>query len=305
MRSIINRLTAFLCLCCFVTACKKEEKLSPTEEKENVYGDHTLPQGNHAYDADILQLFQKYNTLFLYKYVPHDLYYSQGYYSGYTGGTYDPVKDSVTRVGYFDVPANEAWIGQQLNLLKEIWMKFYPDAVLKAMLPKKVFLLDSFYRAYPGPGKPLDNWPEPYDTYQGEDFFAVTWGGPRINTITTDEKYAYKSTLNIMFLSTAYKKGLLLRSPAFTAVTSYAAVTRDNFKDLGLMDYGDRTPDYDWIAFMTTIVTNSYAELTASGGVLHSGFDTKGMIRKKYDIMLTYFLSAYGVDLQAIGNAGK
>src|SRR5687767_1853430 len=118
MRSIINRLTAFLCLCCFVTACKKEEKLSPTEEKENVYGDHTLPQGNHAYDADILQLFQKYNTLFLYKYVHHDLYYSQGYYSGYTGGTYDPVKDSVTRVGYFDVPANEAWIGQQLNLLK-------------------------------------------------------------------------------------------------------------------------------------------------------------------------------------------
>jgi hypothetical protein len=96
---------------------------------------------------------------------------------------------------------------------------------------------------------------------------------------------------------------LLLRSSAFTAVTNYAAVTRDNYKDLGLMYYGDRTPDYDWIAFMTVIVSKTYAELTAPGGVLHSGFDTKGMIRKKYDIMVAYFLSAYGVDLQAIGNA--
>jgi hypothetical protein len=297
MKSII---TALLFTICVAAGCKKEEKLTPSEEKEDVYGDHTLPQGNHAYDAEILQLFQKYNTLFLYKYVPNDLYYQL---RDFTGGMYDPVKDSTTHYGYFDVPANEAWIGQQLNLLKDIWLKFYPDAVLKTMLPKKVFLLDSIYYALNGPGKPIDNFYESFSTYQGEDFFAVTWGGPRLNTITAAEKYDYKSTLNLLFLTTARQKGMVQRISAFTALTNYPAVTYVNHYELGVIDYYRRSPDADWDVFVETIVSNSYSKLTSPGGVLHSGVDTKGLIRKKYDIMIAYFLNTFGVDLQAIGNA--
>ena len=301
MRSIINRLTAFLFLVCLITGCKKEEKLTASTEKENVYGDHTLPQGNHSYDAEILQLFQKYNTLFLYKYVPTDLYYQV---IDYTGGTYDPVKDSTTAYGFFDVPADEAYVGQQLNLLKDLWLKFYPDAVLKKMLPKRVFLLDSFYRAYVGAGEPIDNWPEFQDTYQGEDFFAVTWGSSRLNTMTAAEKYDYKSSLNTLFLTTARQKGMIQRSTAFTGLTNYPAVTMTNHYELGVINYFYRSPDEDWDLFIQTIVSNSYTQLTAPGGVLHSGVDTKGLIRKKYNIVIAYFKTAFGIDLQAIGNAG-
>ena len=64
---------AFLAL----TACYEEDKLTPSEEGENVYnGEYTLPQGNHDYDNDILELFSKYQTMFLYKYEPHDIYYN-------------------------------------------------------------------------------------------------------------------------------------------------------------------------------------------------------------------------------------
>ena len=301
MKSIVNRITALCLIACLVTACRKEEKLTASPDRENVYGDYTLPQGNHPYDTEIVQMFQQYNTLFLYKYVPHDLYYQVIYN---TGGIYDAVKDSTTRYGYFDVPANEAYVGQQLDLLKEIWLKFYPDALLKAALPKKVFLLDSFYFAYAGAGKPTDNWPTLYDTYQGEDFFAVTWGGTRLNAITMAEKYDLKSTLNTMFLTLAHQKGAIKRSTAFTALTNYPAVTYTNYYEMGIINYYTRTPDTDWDTFMQTIVSNSYASLTAPGGVLHPGVDTKGLIRKKYDLMIAYFKTVLGVDLQAIGDAG-
>jgi len=299
MKSFVNIVTVLLLL--FIgAACKKEGTLSPSPEKEQVYSEYSLPQGNHAYDADIVQLFQKYNTLFLYKYAPHDLY-AQG--NEYTGGTYDAAKDSTTWYGYFDVPANENFVGQQLDLLKNTWLRFYPDNMLKAMLPKEVFLLDSFFYAYNGPGKPVDNWPTFYDTYQGNDFFAVAWGGSRITAMTAAKKYALKSTLNTMFLTTARKKGLIRRSTAFSAVSNYAAVTYTNYLQQGVIDFYSRSPDTDWDAFMTMIVSNTYSDLTAPGGFLNPGVDTSGLIRKKYDLMIAWFKSVWGVDLQAIGNA--
>ncbi|AXY73112.1 hypothetical protein D3H65_03610 [Paraflavitalea soli] len=300
MKPIFNFLFLMAGLSVLAAGCKKEKALTPSPEKENVYGDYTLPQGNHPYDADILQLFQKYNTMFLYKYVAKDLYYQVKYY---TNGIYDPVKDSTTASGYFDVPANEAYVGQQLALLKDLWLKYYPDALMKAGLPKKIFLLDSFYYAYAGPGKPTDNWPTPQDTYQGPDFFALTWGGPRITSITAAERYAYKSTLNSVFLSTAFSKGAIKRSSAFTVLTNYTGLTYANFQQEGVIDWYRRSPDADWDAFMSTIVSNTYTQLTATGGVLNPAIDTKGIIKKKYDIVIAYFKATFGVDLQAIGNA--
>jgi hypothetical protein len=284
------------------TGCKKEGKLTPSEQPEKgVYSDPSLPQGNHPYDADILQLFQKYSTFFLYKYIPNDLYFN---INTYTGGTYDPATDKTTRGGYFDVPANEAYVGMQLDMLKDIWLKYYPDTLLKKGLPQKVYLLDSLYYAYPGPGKPVDNWPEMYDTYWGNDFIAVAWGGTRIQSITKAEKYTLKGTLNALFLTFAHKRGAVKRSTAFTSLTDYKAVTYTNYRDYGIIDFYRKSQEEDWNVFMETIVSNSYAALTAPGGVLHPGVDTKGVIRKKYDIVIAYFQSVFGVDLQAIGNAG-
>ena len=50
------------------------------------------------------EMFKKYNTLFLYKYNPKDIYYNT---DEYVNGTYFPEKDS-TAAGLFDVPSDEA-----------------------------------------------------------------------------------------------------------------------------------------------------------------------------------------------------
>jgi len=288
-----------------MTACKKEAKLTPTTAPENVHSEHDLPQGNHPYDADIQQLFDRYHTLFLYKYVRHDLYYAV---TEDLGGTYDSASDKTIKAGYFDVPADQAYVGKQLDLLKELWLHYYPDSLLKGGLPQKVYLVDSFYFAYPGPGKPTDNWPEMHDVFSGGDYMLTAWGGARIESITPEEKYSMKGQLNSIFLGFAHTLGTVRPTAAFKVVTDYSALKWNNTYAVGVIEYnwyGSNGPDFDWDSFVKTIVSNSYTVLTSPGGVLDPSVDVNGLIRKKYDIVIAYFMSNYGVDLQAIGNAGS
>ncbi len=302
MKQLLNISIILVIAGLVVAGCRKEKALTPTTEKENVYGPHTLPQGNHPYDNDIQVLYNKYNTLFLYKYKPEDLYYNFDYWRG---GEYDPVANKTTRTGLFDIPAGEAWVGKQLDLLKEIWLNYYPDSLLRKGLPQKVFLVDSFFYAWAGPGKPAENWPELYNIFTGGDFIVATWEGSRMEAITPEEKYTYKSELNTAFLKKARELNAVRRLSAFTSLTDYSQINSTNYKQLGIIESGVFTPDDDWDSYMKTIVSNSYTKLTSPGGALHASWDVNGVIRKKYDIVIGYFQSAFGVDLQAIGNAGS
>jgi len=295
--------------------CKKEAKLTPTTTPENVYGDSTLPQGNHPYDADILDLFKKYHTLFLYKYTPRDIYYNVNVSQQ---GIYDTATDQITKPGWFDVPADQQYVGQQLAMLKEIWLNYYPDSLLRKGLPQKVYLLDSFYYAalpwpYTAHGKPTD-FIDPDaigDGYSGGDFIIATWGGARITSITQAGKYQLKGKLNSAFLASAHKLGIVKVSTTFTALTDYSAVNWNTYMDQGVIGYYydaqwylPSNPDADWDKYVDVIVSNSYDALTSSGNILSPDTDTKGVYKKKYDVMINYFKTTFGVDLQAIGNAG-
>jgi hypothetical protein len=295
-----------LAACCAV-ACEREEALTPTGT-EDIYGDLTLPQGDHPYDATIRTWFEKYNTLFLYKYVPHDLYYHP---NRWLGGTYDPVRDTTyagfnaqNNTGYFDTPADEQYIGEQLALIQEVLLDFYPEAYLKQCLPKKVFLMDSIYWSTSRKGKPLVNLCQ---TYRGGDFISISWGAERVLTITPGEKRILRDSLNAAFLSTAITRGGATRTAAFEAVSNYIdpnIYTR--YKELGILDPWVRDAAADWRLFLATIASTSYAELTADAGpknFLHPSFDVNGLVRIKYDLVIAYFREEHGIDLQAIGNS--
>lgn len=301
MKSLLTISAVWVLIIILATGCKKEAALSPTTEPEDIYGDPTLPQGNHPYDAEILDLFKKYRTLFLYKYVPADIYHTPAYW---VGGRYDTVKNK-TLGGNYDVPANEAYVGKQLNLVKDALLKYYPEALLRQGLPQKIFILDSFYYAYAGTGLPRDNWPELFNSYPGPDFIITTWAGKRIDAITDAEKYAFKSSINSDFLVFAHAKNAIKRQATFSALTDYSLVDYYNHYEHGVLDYYRRSVDEDWDDYMKAIVSNSYTALTSPGGILHPSIDTKGVIRKKYDIVIGYFQNVFGIDLQAIGNAGS
>ena len=130
-----------------------------------------MSQGNHDYDKDILEMFKKYNTLFLYKYNPRDIYYNT---DEYVGGTYFPDKDS-TAAGLFDVPSDEAWVGKQIKLLQELWLDYYPNEFLRQGLPLRVFLVDSLYSAKNGIGSPVKLLNNNYLVRRGVDYILVTY----------------------------------------------------------------------------------------------------------------------------------
>lgn len=300
MKSFLYITTVWVLVAFLVTGCKKESALTPSPEPENVYGDPTLPQGNHPYDATILDMFKKYKTLFLYKYEQKDIMYNVTWW---IGGRYDAAANK-TMAGYFDVPADENYVDEQLDLIDETLLKYYPESLLKAGLPQKVFLLDSFYNTWSGSGTPTYNLRTMFDTYKGGDFFLVTWAGSRINSITAPQKYAVKSQLNSLFLAYAHTKNAVKRQAEFTALTDYSLVDYWTAYEQGVIDYSRAGIEEDWDVFMETIVSNSYASLTAPGGLLHPSVDVNGLIKKKYDIVISYFQNTFGIDLQAIGNEG-
>jgi hypothetical protein len=141
---------------------------------------------------------------------------------------------------------------------------------------------------------------------------VATWGGARIAGITQADKYVEKGRLNAAFLAFAHKQGVVKVGKAFSGLTDYSTVTWSNYLDLGVMYYVLGGNYYlatnagtDWDKLVEMIVSNSYDVLTSSGNILSPDTDTKGMYMKKYNVIINYFKTTFGVDLQAIGNAGS
>ena len=87
---------------------------------------------------------------------------------------------------------------------------------------------------------------------------------------------------------------------------------QDVYKRQGFLSEGEVKPEYDWRNYIAAVVQHSYDYLTAEPdkneeeptmkGILHPNKDTKGLIRRKYDVLISYFEKEYNIDLQAIGN---
>lgn len=299
MKTIIY-LAIILSITIGVLGCKKEGSLIASQEPENIYSEYTLPQGNHDYDQDIKTLFNRYNTLFLYKYNPKDIYYNS---DTYLAGTYYTKNDS-TSSGMFDVASDEAWVGKQIDLLKELWLDYYPDNFLKK-LPLKVFMVDSLYTAKSGYGSPSSLINNNILARKGVDYFLVTYGSKRISTMTQQEKYTYKKALHRTFLD-----NIDLPVPKdFAEVSNYTIFSNVNNKAYmnfyGFINWDQsKTPKDDWKVFMDAIIDQPYSVWISDGplGFLHPSKDTQKRILKKYNIVIDHFKKEYQIDLLKISN---
>lgn len=289
-----------LCLAWGLSGCYHEDSLHASPEKENVYSEYDLPQGDHDYDKIIVEMFEKYNTLFLYKYNPVDVYYDK---DKYLNGTYFPEQDS-TASGLFYVPSDEAWVGKQVELLQELWLKYYPDAFLKR-LPLKVFLADSLYSAKSGLGTPVELLNITYLVRRGIDYIMVTYGSSRIEKMTQAEKYEFKRSLHRVFLDHLD----LPVTSEFAEVSNYTIFSNTNYKKYihvyGFLNWeNSTTPQDDWFSYIDAIVDHPYDELISDGeyGYLHPSKDTQKRILQKYNMVIDYFKNNYQIDLQKISN---
>ena len=286
-------------LVCFIliaAGCYKEDDLAPSPEPEAIYGKYTLPQGNHDYDPEILEIYKKYSTLILYKFEDKDYWWAVS-----SDIRWKFQEGFGTIAGYEAAPADEKYVGQQMELVKNKFLKYFPDTLLQRVLPLKI-LLTSYFNYIPYMEEyPTDEDKQFLNAYWGYDYLGLNWGNEKILTMTAEERNLFKSDVCTIFLQNSYQR-TMESAIAFFAVSNYASNVNSTPENGFIADDVNTSPDKDWLSYIAAIVSTPYESMLAEGGILNEAVDTEGKVREKYDIMIGFFKKTYNVDLQAIGN---
>ena len=116
-----------LALCAlFLFSCNDEDDVVISEKKENRFD---LPQGNHDFDDQIVEWYDKYGTAVLYKFSNPDLNYQ------FTSNANYDVKAG----------AEEEGIQAAIQFLKEDFFDLYTDEVKKNLFPSKILMAGMLY----------------------------------------------------------------------------------------------------------------------------------------------------------------
>ncbi|WP_303179617.1 hypothetical protein [uncultured Butyricimonas sp.] len=288
--------------CCLLASCWDEGELAPTQEPELIYGKYTLPQGNHDYDDDIVKFYRQYSSLILYKFTSKDFGWSPTSNVAWDI-TRDTVYDEYTQgLKWNAVPADEQYVGEQLELLNEKFLNYLSDTFFY-LLPQKILLCSVIERLPTHLGyDPTPDERAPFNVYVGYYHLAVSCGNSKILTMTAEERNQFKIDVCTAYFETILN--VLEKPQDFFLISTYMdGIAEDAIYENGFLEHSSRTsPNEDWFDYIKLAIGNSIEELEAEGGVLNESIDVNGKIREKYTIMTEFFKSKYHFDIQAIGN---
>ncbi len=281
------------------TSCYDEDALVPTETSEFNY---TLPQGDHDYDTKIVDWNERCGFYVLYKFEPRDIYWNIRNWLE-TGTT------EMAGNKFIVTPADEACIGRLLDVFERRFLNFYPDTMLRRCMPLKVLLCSDLHEDFYG--TPVER-----SIRFGLDFLALNGANENFQTKTPHQIDLLKDTVNLSFIYRLTENEKIALSEEFLSVSSYKEKTVSNEEMYGWgyivsSSYYPKEKNNDWKEYLQAIIKNPYDYLNAEPvagdtsfkGILHEKKDVNKKIRQKYDILIRYFKSEYGVDLQAIGNS--
>ncbi|RHR79036.1 hypothetical protein [Odoribacter sp. AF15-53] len=287
--------------CVLLVSCYDEGELKPSEAPELIYGKYTLPQGTHDYDDDIVAFYKQYSSLILYKFTSKDF----GWFP--TGNfAWDAAVDTIERTGgvpkYDAQVADELYVGEQLQLLRDKLFDYLPDTLMH-LLPQKLLLCSVLDAVPVGLGyNPKPEQRQALNVYSGFYHLAINWGNAKILTMTPEERNRFKIDVCVAYMKAVV--GSLEQPEEFFMVSRYTEeIDKDQIYANGLLDYEHRLKlDEDWLDYLKLAIENSKESLEAEGGMLHASVDVNGKIREKYTIMVDFLKSKYGFDIQAIGD---
>ncbi|WP_295117398.1 hypothetical protein [uncultured Chitinophaga sp.] len=267
------RLYFLMIISVVMLSCNKEAALTPSD-----FGKlYTLPQGNNSYDDSIMACYNKYQTYILYKFTQQDYVYN-----------YIELKTDSAFV------ANPLYISAALRFLHTELLNVYPESFLQKTMPFKILLA-----AYLGSGTNRN----PKGFASTISMLAIGWADSALAQKTPAELKLLRGYMHRYYNERAYRVDLVKVPAEFAALAPalYGSVNAANKYSLGVLDpHGnDLNLASDFLSYIEVITSQSKAQLEA--GILRPAVDTKGLIRKKYNIVLNYFQTGFGVDLQAIG----
>lgn len=279
-----------------------------------------MPQGNNPFDATIMGYYEKYGSCFLYKFTDKDTYWTP---SGWKNGVTSPTMTGGL-AGYIVAPSQEEYIPQQLALLERCWLNLYSDAFLKKFLPLKIMLCSKVSTVSLLFSPSLHYGETPIDAYFNYDNICVSYGSGSVLSVNAAKELELSRTLSRLFVELIVSRGISTPSdvPAFTSVVSYSGLSSLKTVSAGLVRGffpmpSSTTPTIDWKKFMLLMVSYPESYLNRSKaitndswdtseaaweGILNPTKDTKGLMKKRYDMVRSYFIDKYNMDLQSIGN---
>ena len=284
-----------------LVACNDDNSLTPTETPEFGY---SVPQGNHDYDDRIVDWNKRCNTFILYKFDLKELYWDVNRWNESTPTPEDSSYPYPYSNGLLGAIADEAYVGEQLDLVETLFLDFYPDSTLYRLLPLKLLLCGELN------WRTVDGKVTFYNVYSGYDYLAFNWGNEDVLTMTNVQKSTFKYEVNNAFLTRLLNSGRIVEDASFYEGMNYEdRVTQANMYERGFIKAGTKQEN-DVEIYIQAIIQTPYEDLIAepadkdytNKGILHAKKDVNGYIRKKYDILVNKFKENYGIDLQSIGN---
>ncbi len=231
------------------------------------------------------------------------------------GGTVYIEEQDVEAYGDFKVDeADEEYVGEQLAWIEEMFLNFYPETVLKEVMPMKIILGRNLKEMFGGAALDRSHYTDAYNS------LIFSHGDESIGSLTQHQKDSLKSILHTWFgvekLASIYPFSDFYEVTDYYWAGSASKPSTSEYYSLGLVAEPktvllDQIQEGDLEAYLKMITSNSYATLIAEPengdydknsylGILHPKKDVNRLIRKKYDILIRIF-NDLGIDLQAIG----
>ncbi|MBS0027628.1 hypothetical protein ACTJJ0_32155 [Chitinophaga sp. 22321] len=291
MRHFLLRAITGSCLL-FITwgllSCSKEKTLSPNDPP--VF--YNLPQGNHPYDDSIVAFNKKYGSYILYKFTQQDFAY-----------------DLTSYVPMIAANANQAYVQQTLTFFRTQCLDLYPETFLRKTMPFRIVLAAYLDTIISSLGKPVDTSRSLTGFTASHNMIAIGWADSTLQQHSPQELRQVKAYLNRCYFQQALLSGALIIPDVFMRLGpagGYQYVT--GFQpEKGMLeapsseDAGrNASATWDFLCYINAITGHTKAELDAT--ILSPSVDRNGKIQEKYDALVRYFKTQYGVDLQAVGD---
>lgn len=268
-------------------ACSGDKKIGEIELLEP---DYMLPQGKSPADDRIVDLFDKYGTYFLYEYTKADFNWQQG------GRALD----------YEYTAPDPLYAGNMLDLLDDIWFKFYPVEFHKKYMPRKVFLT----------GILEDNVGRLIYARVAQAQVAIGYCSDVLVDMSGEMKSEFKTGLQKALLKDWIDRGVISIPDEFYEVSDYSykadiddPESPDYARARGFVADSDGSEWCDQVNWRTNMLEKGVDVWSFVSSMVSRTSDEwesdleYPLVSQKYDILQEYILENYKIDLRAIGNA--
>ena len=278
-----------LMICTAMVSCGDDD-ITPSDDNRLI----VFPQGNNDYDKVIMQIYDQYGTQILYRYSPEMMRWQ--------------VTD---KLGYVCRQADEQYVAQAVDFIRNNCLQFYHPDSLKKYLPYRIYLASDLgrlfdYSGLDAAGNNVSVNDTLWHTAASTGYANLCFGlaSSRLPSLSDDSLRLAKGELNAAMLAYAIGQWFISVPAAFTkeevqGVNWYNYV--GSYNTYGLLEYIEAktmTPAQDFAIFLKYLIAYPIEKFDERFTV--KTFDTSGRIARKSKVVRQWMKDEYGIDLEQI-----